>query len=209
MGRIISYIGEEKVNRNGKKYRSVKVTGDETWYAAYAKALSALANFKVGDEVDFDISDKGPFINNIQLTQSGSGSVRAVQPAPSGGHPATNPNSEKDMAVYTRYALDAVLGGKSEEEALRLVFSLRERVRAILASPKGTVEGVNEAMELKERAIEELAKQAKVDTSTDSWVQFRKRFKKQDVLMVELDQVIKGNKVFQFDPDGNLALVEA
>lgn len=133
----LTFIGDVKVSpKSGKNLREIgaeEFNGEKK--AAFDRTCDAFAPFKVGDEVEVEVSENGKYINKVSKVgavgnpTAGYGGKGFVK-----GSYSKAPDPEKDIAIYTRYCLDTVLQGytKDPKVALDLVFSIKEQVKGRL-----------------------------------------------------------------------------
>lgn len=136
----ITFLGEVKTSpKSGKPFREVgadEFNGERK--AAFDRTCEAFAPFKVGDEVEVELSANGKYINTVQKvggsgvpTQGSGGKGFSKGGFSRGG--GFQPDPEKNAAVYTKYALDFMAANKSSvKEAVDTVFAIREAVKGRL-----------------------------------------------------------------------------
>lgn len=161
----ITAIGPKTWNdRAGKNFRTISIDGKEM--SAWDRTADAVDRFKVGDDVEVSVVEKNgrSYLNKITAagaSASGAGMSRGG-PGSSGGSFAPKDNGERDLAVYTRYALDAYLqsAGKLDVKAsVDLVFDVRKAVKGRLAGEK---EAADDTLEIKVKTINDLLAKAGV-----------------------------------------------
>lgn len=208
MLKVISFIGEPQLSKTGKEKRDVKFTGDDNVYGAYGYSFQNIARFKVGDEVDIETSPDGKFINKVSRPQGGAKQATATgaqQVAPSSPPPRFKEDKEKDIAVYTRYAVDFMIAKAN--------CTPQVAVDTIMAVRGLTMQGLNakrdDGKEAKMLAAEKMAEQVGIDTSTPIWDTFKGRYQNVNVLVSDLESVLSKKSILAFTTEGEMTIVSA
>lgn len=204
----IEALGQKEVNNNGKEFRRVTIDGRE--FRAYGFSCKNLEKFRVGDEIVIELSEDGKFLNKISKVGNGSASGPSSSNVP--GVPSSQQRSQfdtdKEVGVLTRYALDAYLSGKfGEKDSVDFVIRLRDAVKERLVKKAG-----DDSADIKLKTV--LTRLDKIDAKlkdnpgviafVTAQLESDKNFNR---LVGDLDACVKGEKVLQLTPDGRPAFV--
>lgn len=160
MAKITAIGAKTWSDKASKTYRSISIDGKEM--SAWDRTADAVDRFKVGDDVEIQVAEKNGRLYLNKITSAGAGNARPGGNSQQSGTSGWKPDPEKDLGVYTRYCLDAVLTGKYDEKsAVELVFGLRKVVKARLLGEK---EASDDTLEIKTKAVIELLAKAGIKT---------------------------------------------
>lgn len=223
----LTYIGTMQTRPDGKVYREV---GAEQWNGEKKSAWKTAPMFndlKVGDEVDILLDEKsGKYINKVTKAGNptpGFGGTGSSKGTFSGaGKPAWQPDPEKNTAVYTKYALDAMEAklATKPEEAVALVMGLRKLVNAALlpkeslqpaTAPTGMTPVAQVEASIKEDTLMALVRAYNPDADDQTWRKYIRaslvKPKMFEYLIGCLNACLAGTKRVDYTPDGLPAFV--
>lgn len=201
----IEFIGDlETSQKSGKTFRKCRIGGQDL--AAFNFAEKNLMKFKVGDEVNFEASGDGKYLNKIfrggSAPSGGGPSVGAVPPGASQPH--------ADPAEGLVAGVCALVGsGTPIEEAIDKAIKIRSDIRKALE-----VKGNEDEAAIKEKTV--MSRVEKIDAKLKDNHAFMLFVSKQlsntdkfNRLVGDLDAVLKKEKILQMTPDGIPAFIYA
>jgi len=136
----LTFMGEVKTSpKSGKNFREIgadEFNGERK--AAFDKTCAAFTPFKVGDEVEVELSENGKYINSVQKVGGGPGTPTAGfggKGFSKGGYSKAD-DPEKNISVYTSYVLNHMIDFKAmkltPEQAVDQVMKVRDLVKGRL-----------------------------------------------------------------------------
>lgn len=132
----LTKLGEAKFNQKVQKnFREVQVEGWAEPKTAWDKTCAAFDAFRVGDDVDIDLSENGKYINGVRKAGAPVPTAAGGKGWSKGGFGGA-PDPERNISVYTSYVIDHMIDFKSKgltpEQAVDQLFKVRELVKGKL-----------------------------------------------------------------------------
>lgn len=207
-------VATQKTTKTGKPYWNIWAEDGENYNVWDGKLFAKASALKPGDVADVEFTQNGNFKNVTSFNSHSGGSGVSASAGPS-----SNPN-DRELGIYTKYALNAWTSGKSDalHQAVKDVLSLRAIMRKQLElDAKPGLGSASQSDDVKLSHIATLLSKMEkpIDPICNEWKQYmdsamnyyKNNGKALASAISELEAVLAGESQLTFTPDGSIAFV--